>query len=150
MSDNNIFIPEKITFSNYKMLKGQVETPEDFDNEKVSGHDLTNSLEFGFNLEEKMAKTDFIVSIKTKSKGANKTEATGNFHFMFVFNIENIEQLATVNEDNEIELHPFLTNALASITYSTSRGILITRLQGTSFSNFILPVINPTELLNSR
>jgi hypothetical protein len=149
MLDNNIFIPEKISFANYKMLKGQVETPEDFDNEKVDGHDLINSLEFGFNLEEKMAKTDFIVSIKTKSNGENKIEALGNFHFMYVFNIENLDELAIPNNENEIELHPALANALASITYSTSRGILITRLQGTSFSNFILPVINPTQLLNN-
>jgi hypothetical protein len=44
-------------------------------------------------------------------------------------------------------LHPSLGNALASITYSTSRGILMTRFQGTALSDFILPVINPNNLL---
>jgi hypothetical protein len=41
-----------------------------------------------------------------------------------------------------------LGNALASITYSTTRGILMTGFQGTALCNFILPVKDPDELLN--
>lgn len=147
MSDN-IFDPEKIAFVEYKMLKGQVDTPENFTTEEVVGHGLENSVQFGFNVEEKMAKSDFIFSIKTNSNGKNESEAIGSFHFVFIFNIENLNELAVPNKDGGLELHPALVNALASITYSTSRGILLTRLQGTAFSNFILPVINPTQLIN--
>ncbi|MNY64312.1 hypothetical protein D3C86_2014030 [compost metagenome] len=49
--------------------------------------------------------------------------------------------------DETITIHPALGNALASITYSTSRGILMTRFQGTVLSDFILPVIDPNSLL---
>jgi hypothetical protein len=47
-------------------------------------------------------------------------------------------------------LDPDLGNALSAITYSTARGILLTRLQGTAFQDFILPIINPNNLLNNN
>ena len=61
--------------------------------------------------------------------------------------MDNIEEQKTKEKDEIITVHPALGNALASITYSTSRGILMTRFQGTVLSDFILPVINPNDLL---
>lgn len=149
MSDNNnIFEPEKISILEFKMVKGQVDVPEDFDAEKVVGHQIENSLQLGFNLDEKLIKADFVIDLKTQSNEPNSKEATGNFHLVFIYQIENLQDLAKTDENNLIELHPGLTNAISSVTYSTARGILLTRLQGTAFQNFILPVINPNKLLH--
>ena len=149
MSDNNnLFIPEKITIIEFKMVKGQVDTPEEFDISKVQGHHIDNSLQLGFNLEDKLVKADFSTKISTESNGRNLKESTGNFHLVFIFSVENLDDLAKSGKDHLIELHSALGNALSSITYSTSRGILLTRLQGTAFQDFILPVINPNTLLN--
>ncbi|GAO27720.1 hypothetical protein JCM15548_14569 [Geofilum rubicundum JCM 15548] len=49
-----------------------------------------------------------------------------------------------------MDLHPDLGNALSSVTYSTSRGILLTKMQGTALQNFVLPIINPNKLLHSN
>lgn len=149
MLDKNMFEPEKITLIDFKMIKGQVDTPENFDISKVAGYHLENSLQMGFKLEEKLAKTDFIVSIKTDSKGNNETEATGNFHLMIIYRIENLDELASLGEKKQVNLDPNLANALSSVTYSTSRGILLTRLQGTALQNFVLPIINPNKLLHN-
>lgn len=132
------------------MIKGQVDTPENFDISKVIGHELDNSLQLSFNLDDRLAKADFTVSMKTDSKGENETEATGNFHLIFIFRIENLEELVTHEKNNRLNLNPVLANALSSITYSTSRGILLTRLQGTALQNFVLPVINPNKLLQNN
>lgn len=149
MSDKNIFKPEKITLIDFKMIKGQVDTPENFDSGKIKGHQLDNSLQLGFNLEDKLAKTDFTISIKTDSRGKNENEATGNFHLIFIYSIENIEELAIPGKNNQLNLNPDLANALSSVTYSTSRGVLLIKLQGTALQNFVLPIINPNKLLRS-
>lgn len=150
MPDKPMFDPEKITFVEFKMIKGQVDTPEIFDAQEVTGHQLENTLQLGFNLEDKLAKADFTVNIKTDSHGKNKQEATGNFHLVFIYKIENLETLAKPDKNNLLILDPALANALASITYSTARGILLTRLQGTALQNFVLPVVNANKLLRGE
>jgi hypothetical protein len=150
MSDKPIFDPEKITLSDFKMIKGQVDTPENFDITKVVGHQLDNALKLVFNLQDKLAKADFTISIKTDSKGENESEASGNFHLIFIYHVENLEELAVPEKNNRLNLNPGLANALSSVTYSTSRGILLTRLQGTALQNFVLPIINPSKLINFK
>lgn len=150
MSDNQLFDPEKLSIIEFKFIKEQVDTPEDFINDKVDGHKLENSLQLAFNLEEKLVKADFTVEIKTESKGLSLKETTGSFHLVFIYRVENLEELAKPDKNNLLDLNPTFGNALSSITYSTSRGILLTRLQGTALENFILPIINPNKLLNNK
>lgn len=150
MWDNKKFQPEKISIIDFKIIKGQVETPEDFSIEKIDGHHLDNSLQLSFNLKDKLVKADFSVEIKSESKKTTYIEATGNFHFVYIFKVENLEELSKLNKSKLVELNPLLANALSSITYSTSRGVLLTRLQGTALQNFILPVIDPTVLLQRK
>ncbi|MBP6184137.1 MAG: hypothetical protein KA479_04300 [Saprospiraceae bacterium] len=127
-----------------------MDTPENFDITKVMGHELDNSLKLVFNLQDKLAKADFTISIKTDSKGENESEASGNFHLIFIYHVENLEELAVPEKNNRLNLNPGLANALSSVTYSTSRGILLTRLQGTALQNFVLPIINPSKLINFK
>lgn len=150
MQDKNKFDPEKITLIDFKMIKGQVDTPENFDISKAVGHQLENSLQLGFNLEDKLAKADFTINLRSDSKGGNKNEASGNFHLIFIYRIENLEELAVSEKNNKLNLDHRLANALSAVTYSTSRGILITRLQGTALQNFVLPIINPNNLLRNK
>jgi len=149
MQDKNIFDPEKIVLIEFKMIKGQVDTAENFDMNKVVGYELDNTLQLGFNLEDKLSKADFTISLKTNSKGENETESIGNFHMIFIYCIDNLADLAKYEKNKGLNINPVLANALSSITYSTSRGILITRLQGTAMQNFILPVINPGKLIKN-
>lgn len=150
MSDKTIFDPEKIVLIDFKIIKGQVETPENFEINKAVGYQLDNSLQLGFSLDDKLAKADFTISVKTDSKGENENEATGNFHLIFIYRIENLEELAIPEKNKRLNLNPGLANALSSVTYSTSRGILLTRLQGTALQNFVLPIINPSKLLHNK
>ena len=146
MSDNK-FNPEKLTILEYKILKGQIDAPEDFTIENVEGHDIENSFDLGFDLENKLVRTELDVKITTKSKVSVSTEAKGHFTLVFIFEVDNLNELAVLNADNLIDLDPNLANALASVTYSTARGILLTRFQGTALQNFILPIVSPNKLL---
>ena len=148
MLDKAVFDPEKLSILDFKFIKGQVETPEDFDIEKIDGHHLENSLLLATDMTQNLIKADFTIEIKTDSLGQNAEEATGSFHLVFIYKVENLEELANWQNPNILELNPVLGNALASITYSTARGIMLTRLQGTAFMDFILPIINPNKLLH--
>jgi hypothetical protein len=69
---------------------------------------------------------------------------------IFIYRIENLEELATPEKNKQLHLNPALTSALSSVTYSTSRGILLTRLQGTALQHFVLPIINPNNLFVNK
>lgn len=142
----NLLQPEKIEIVDFKIIKGQINSPFDFDEENVVGHTFNVDFELGFNLEDKLVKADFSVYVETKSNEVNIEEAIGNFSFVYVFYVDNIEELTTLEIDETITIHPALGNALASISYSTSRGILMARFQGTVLRDFILPVIDPDSL----
>jgi hypothetical protein len=77
---------------------------------------------------------------------AEAQEATCFYHFVFLFDIDDLKDHATNMEDGSTDCNPYLSNAIASITYSTSRGILLSRFQGTVMKDFILPVIDPNSL----
>ena len=142
--------PDKIKILNFSIIKGAIENPFDFDNSVVAGYDFDMDYEVGFNIDEKLAKTDFQVDIKTQSE-THQDEAKGLFHFSFVFSIENMEELVKKKKKvDTVQIDANLGNALASITYSTSRGILMTRFQGTLLKDFVLPVIDPNNLVNKE
>lgn len=146
-SDNGQFDPSKLSIIDIKFIKGQIDTPESFSAEAVKEYKIQNTLELSFNIAEKLAKSEYNVSIETISQNPGNNEATGSFHLIFIFSIENLEVLAKLNKDNLVELDPALGSALASLTYSTSRGLLINKVSGTALEKLILPVINPNELL---
>ena len=139
--------PEKIQIVKTTIVKCYIDSPFGFITEKANGYDFHREFRLGFNLEDKLVKADFNVEITTKSEGENLEEAKGSFHFVYIFYIENLDELAIPGKNNQIKLNGGLGNALASIAYSTTRGILFARLKGTSLENFVLPVIDPNQLL---
>lgn len=144
---DNLFDASKLQMVEVKYMLGQIEVPEEFDEDFIVNFETESSLNVGFNLETNQAKADYMLKMKTKSKADNKTEASGNFHFVFFYKISNLSELTNLHEDDTLNIDVNLANALSAISYSTSRGILLTRLQGSAFSKFILPIIDPTSLL---
>lgn len=140
---------EKILFVNTSIVKCCINSPYDFQAGMVNGHDFTLDFKLGFNLADKLVKADFLLEVTTKCNIENNIEeAKGEFHFVFVFHVENLDELAITDEKGLIELDGNLGNALAAISYSTARGIMLVRLKGTALEFFILPVIDPKKLLN--
>ena len=87
MLDNQLFDPEKLSIIEFKFIKGQVETPEDFYIDQVEGHQLENTLQLAFNLEEKLVKVDYKVEIKF-SINYNVIECAS---VSFDFNMKNLK-----------------------------------------------------------
>lgn len=138
-------IPEQMHIRHFQIIKGQIEGPFEFDMNAITDHSFTVDLDMTFSLEANLVKSDFKINVETKSE--NEKEATGSFEFVFLFEVENLDELAISGEENDLEIDSGLSNAIASISYSTSRGILMTRFNGTALENFILPIIDPNELV---
>lgn len=143
-----LFDADKLHLVDVRILSGSINSPFEFDTESVDHYDLDMNYDTGFNLGEDMVKSEFTISVKTESKN-DQEEATGSFKFAFVFNVENLSDLAVHEGDKKkaLKVDSNLSTALASLTYSTARGILLTRFKGTVLNDFILPIIQPTNLL---
>lgn len=140
---------DKIHFIEFKILKGQIESPEDFDITSIKGYRNTINFLLSFNLEDNLVKADYDIDVYTNSK--NTEEASGCFKLVYIFKIDNLSELAALAKDGKkVEYDNSLGNTLASICHSTTRGILLTRFQGTVLQKYILKVVNPNDLLPNK
>lgn len=137
----------KIHFHEFKIVKGQIDCPEEFSTESIEGHNYNIEFSLGFNIEDGLAKSDYILNVSTKSQ--NKEEAQAVFHLLYIFKVENLNDFAQLDLKQQVKLDQALGVTLASITHSTSRGVFLTRFQGTALQSFVLPVVNPKDLLLS-
>jgi hypothetical protein len=141
--------PNKIQILDFRILKGALDSPFTFSISDVETYGYKVGFDMGFNFDEQRIKSEFKIRIDTNSGAKNEIEASGMFHFTFVFGLEGLDKLASHDiKENTVEVMPSLANAISSITYSTSRGILMSRFKGTALENFILPVISPNDLLD--
>jgi hypothetical protein len=141
--------PERIVIREFRLIKGQIDSPFEFRISNIESYGFKVDFNAGLNLDEYLIKADFIINFSTISK-EKSIEATGMYHFVFIFFLDNLSDHAALKEDGDVDWNPYLANAIASITYSTSRGILLSRFQGTVMKDFILPVVDPNSLLENN
>lgn len=137
--------PDKIIFREFRLVKGSIDSPFDFKANNIASFDFRVDLDTSINLDEDLIKADFIIDVASISK-ETLTGATCNYHFVFLFHLESLNEHARFADDGSIEWDPYLANAIASVSYSTARGILMARFQGTVMKDFILPVVDPNTL----
>lgn len=148
MSDNLQFDPLKLSIVRYGILKETLETAEGFDPGVVVGYELTNRLNLSVNIHDRLLKVSLVIGITTGSDGANVQEATAGFEFVFMIHVDNMQELIRTDKNGLLlAIHPWLSNSAASVAYSTTRGLLLTKLDATVFQGFILPIIDPAKLL---
>lgn len=145
MSEKKPIVAQDIIIREFKITRGNINCADDFDVEEVKSFDFSVDVRIGFNLDQKLIRVDFSMAVETISQHKVE-EANSSFHFVFVFHYDDLINHTTLGSDKEVDCNPYLTNAVASITYSTARGILISRFQGTAMRDFILPVVDPNSL----
>ncbi len=144
--------PDLLHLADVKIVKAQIDSPLELYENLPSTWSLHLDFDASFNLENNLVKTELLIESKTKTdkKGEKNQEAEGIFQIAFFFLVENLKELTSLSEDNLLIVDNGLLNALASISYSTARGILLTRYKGTAFNDFILPVIKPDDLYKNK
>lgn len=141
--------PALIHLIGIRIIKEHLESSEEFLEFPVQvesfvfGHDYNQSLNLDTNgLRARLFLRLKAVNDKNEDLGL-EAEYGVEFHFM----VDNLNDFVEKQENEVIKLRGALSATLAGISYSSARGIVWEKLSGTAFSHIVLPVINPSELL---
>jgi hypothetical protein len=138
-------IPEMISLERVDVLKAQFES--DFETLIIDSDELGYSLDYKSveNFDANEIRSELEVTVVKYKEGTEIVLAKAIFTLSFLYKIENLSQLSVQN-GLERQVDGGLVATLAGISYSTARGVLLTRFQGTAFKDFILPIVNPREM----
>jgi len=148
---NNLFKPELIQFGSYKLLKLNIEDIQEAENPDEEVQFVTdNKLELSFNTDKKLIKTRLDISITRLASLDDLVVAKAAIAVEYVFVIQNFEELHHIDENGVLQIDQNLTDSIKSITYSTTRGLLMDKFRDTSLDGVILPVIDPRKDLQDN
>lgn len=143
--------PSKIQILSIKTLKGNIHAGTGLDIHAVGRHKFDFELGVGFNSEEKIIGLELTVNIQAVSKTDESLDLTASYTHEIIFQIDNFDDF--INKEGnqqEIKIDRIMAGTLAGIAYSTVRGIILTRTQGTSLNAVVLPIIDPKTLLSEH
>lgn len=139
-------IAEKIHITNIRTVRGNIESPSDFDMEEINGHRFEFDLKTALKKESKLLGLKLQVDIIAQNEANEDLPAKGSYTHEMVFLIENLDDFIDTEKGVDL-IDPSLGSTLVSIIYSTVRGIIYSRTQGTSLDAVVLPVVAPLKLM---
>lgn len=143
--------PELIHLHTLKVYKTLVDASEDYldnpaDIENISVQYAQNS---AFNFEEKAIRIRLEILMQALNNEDKEMGLNAEYGLEFHFVIENLDEFTEAEEGTKT-INGTLGSTLMGIAYSTARGIVFDRTQGTHFKGVILPVIDPKELIKNK
>jgi hypothetical protein len=149
MSNEKIIDPEKIHLINIKTIKGNIDAAYDIDVNAITGHEFSFELGTGINKDDNVIGINLLVNIVAKDNTNQMLSIKGSYTHEIIFIVDNLKDFLEPDEsdNNKYKIDGGLGSTIVSIAYSTIRGIIFTRTQGTSLGSVILPVINPKKLM---
>jgi hypothetical protein len=149
MKAKHPFTAEKLHFLSFEIQSAEIKSPYGFNPELVIKHDFKLNWDMGFDMEGMIIKADLGVAVTTNSEGEQEEEAHGAFQISAFYHLENLDEMVTYDGD-EMKVDDVMASQIAAVTFSTSRGIIYTRFQGTVLRDFILPIVDPLEILGIK
>ena len=145
--------PEKIHLQSIRVLKAHFEVAEKLMDVStgLSHFDVDLNATPEFNLDEDSIRFRLNIIIDGYNEDKIKIEVSGKYCIDTVFKVDNLDEFVKWDEKKEnFSVDENIIATIAGISYSTSRGIVLDRTQGTEFKGVILPVINPYDLLKNQ
>jgi hypothetical protein len=145
MAKKNQFDVGKIHYLHIRDLAFNYLIPENTLLSRERSESIRSNMEIvkTIGLSEKIIRLLFTIELKAYEKG--KKEASATYTTEHLFKVDNIEELASKSE-GEFEIDAALDTTLTGLAYSTVRGKLHEKFNGTLFSDFILPIVRPADL----
>ncbi len=116
-------------------------------NDKIRTDKLTSEFSVGFNINKDKEIITIQIDVKIKGKDANQSDISElivNYDY-HVIGLKNIEQ-----NDDKLKMPDEFLLSIIAISFSTTRGIFYEKCAGNCLSNFILPIINPKDILKGK
>ena len=143
-------VPEKIQILSVRIIKANLEASTDLlekdINDNIEGYSTNIGHEMAHNDEDKMVRVRLFLTIEGVPKPeSDPIKLSVDYGLEFHFRIENLDELCD-NSNGEHSMHHDLALTLFTMAYSTSRGIILERTQGTILGGVLLPVIDPMKV----
>lgn len=148
MNTQPVINPEKIHLENVDILKARINSEFEAWGDEANEFQFSVAFTNGFNLQEKRVRCELDIHVNKLSVD-RKTIAESSFTLSYVYRIDDFDDFVEEKEGG-IVFNLSMSATLAGISFSTGRGILLTRFQGTIFKDFILPVIDPKKMLEDK
>lgn len=146
---NGVVDADKIDLLYVKTLKSNIEVGSDFRRDAMSGLSFSFSQDSGVSMDD----NNIILNLKISINAVEESEdgfAKGEFYFQFLFNIENLIDLTSVEENGVVNVSGDLATTIMGIAYSTSRGLVLSATEQSVLEGVLLPVVNPSNLIKSE
>jgi hypothetical protein len=142
--------PDKIHLIGLRLLGANYESSEEFLKNPVIP--ARTNVKIGQNTGLNLEKNLFVVKMEIILRGLHNDDSevglTARYLIEFAFTVDNLKELVQIQGDTST-IDSRLAATVLGIAYSTARGIVVERTQGTFFNGAILPVINPVSLVNA-
>ncbi|EAY23884.1 hypothetical protein [Microscilla marina] len=141
--------PDKIQVSRVTVFKSNIEASTSFLNGRATpvSHKFSFSQETGLDLEQSLIGIRLYVLLDGQDENDELLELKGRFGIEFEFEVENLRDFVEVKNSGEIILDAVFAATIMGIAYSTARGIVFQKTEGTILSGVILPILDPASLL---
>jgi hypothetical protein len=149
MEEQKKVITDKIHLIRAKTIAGFLNHAEDIEDDEIKGFTSSFNFTTAYSIESKRIKNTLSIEIKAQGEENGSLELEAGYTVEFIFEIENLEELSEKQDDGTIKISIHLAATLAGICYSTLRGIVLTRTQGTPLNGMIMPIIDPYTLLKN-
>lgn len=146
MSNNIKVDADKIHILNLKTIQGNIECGADTDTSDVGAHLFSFDLDNALDADRSIVAVKLKVDIKAFNSSDEELDLKGSYTHEMIFKVENLNDFLKEKEGEKL-LSPILGSTLVGIAYSTIRGIIYTRTQGTSLGTVMLPVVPPLRLM---
>lgn len=143
-------IPEKIHVLGVRILESHFETTEEYLSKPEPPAKTNVQIGHGPGLD--MAQHLYFVKLDLILTGLNAEDnplgLSARYTIHFAYRVDNLEELVIINKDNTL-IDNNLAATIIGMSYSTARGIVLERTQGTFFNGAILPVIDVFDFLKN-
>jgi len=142
--------PEKIHLLNIRTVRGNIDSKNEADSESVAGHTFSFEVQSGMDTDKNIIGLLLTIDIEAVDNSDQPLGIRGSYTHELIFQTENMLDFVEEKErDGKTEkiIDSLLVSTLIGIGYSTVRGIIFSRTQGTSLNSVIIPIIDPKKLM---
>ncbi len=100
-----------------------------------------------FNFKAKQCRFRLYLKFKAMDGGKNLLGLNAEYGIEFHYHINNLNDYLEHKAGNEVRVDNRLDTTLCALSYSTARGIILERMQGTYFDGVILPIVDAGKIL---
>lgn len=149
MKEGRTIQPDMIHLVRLQTLKETINNEVGTRENPVKEFDLNFTVCLGVNAKDKVIGFEFSTDVQAFGPNGEKLNLAASFTHEIVFVIDNLDEFTdSVEGGTKPEVDWQMMQTLIGIAYSTLRGIVYVRTQGTPLKGILLPVIDAKKLLS--